>query len=168
MKTCALCKTTKPLRDFHKNTRSKDGACSYCKPCAKAKVDEWKIANPDRRAANQSNYNRKNRSKIREAGQARRDADPDKYAKLNAGYRRKCRLKRQYGLTEDDLVSMIEKQGGRCAICHRAFSKDRPPVVDHCHREGHVRGALCNPCNLALGHVEKDGFLENALSYLRT
>ena len=29
-----------------------------------------------------------------------------------------------------------------------------------------VRGLLCSKCNVSLGHIEKNGFLEKALKYL--
>jgi len=41
MKVCAKCKTEKPLEDFHKNRRSKNGLYSYCKPCSNAKVKKY-------------------------------------------------------------------------------------------------------------------------------
>ena len=34
MKTCARCKEAKPLIEFPKTKRTKDGVASYCKPCA--------------------------------------------------------------------------------------------------------------------------------------
>lgn len=37
-KTCARCREVKPLSDFHRNARSKDGLHSYCKTCNKAKA----------------------------------------------------------------------------------------------------------------------------------
>ena len=38
MKICARCHKQKPLSEFHKNSRSKDGLHSYCKDCNKAKA----------------------------------------------------------------------------------------------------------------------------------
>jgi len=37
-KVCARCGKTKPISEFHKNTRSKDGLHSYCKSCNKEKA----------------------------------------------------------------------------------------------------------------------------------
>lgn len=35
MKFCPLCKTTKPLEEFHRSSKNKDGRQSYCKACRK-------------------------------------------------------------------------------------------------------------------------------------
>lgn len=36
MKKCATCKETKPLSEYHNESRSKDGKTYRCKPCARA------------------------------------------------------------------------------------------------------------------------------------
>jgi hypothetical protein len=71
--------------------------------------------------------------------------------------------KRTYGLTLDDIAALVEAQGGSCAIC-----ETRPAVhVDHDHLSGSVRGVLCFPCNVALGHLKDDPLLfRKAIDYL--
>lgn len=58
-----------------------------------------------------------------------------------------------------------------CAICHAHPDFD-PTVrmhVDHDHETGKVRGVLCQPCNLALGHVHDDPLVVMAMfDYLMT
>jgi hypothetical protein len=73
------------------------------------------------------------------------------------------RLRYQYGMTEQDLVNMKVQQNNLCAIC----DKEVPLVIDHCHAQGHVRGLLCNPCNMGLG-LFKDNpkLLEAASNYI--
>src|SRR5690606_20772652 len=58
-----------------------------------------------------------------------------------------------YGLTQSDVESMIESQGGLCAICgERPEDRIRLGLgVDHCHETGAVRGMLCSNCNRAIG-----------------
>ena len=69
-----------------------------------------------------------------------------------------------YGLTEAEVDAMREAQGGLCLICQRP---ERDLVVDHCHATGHVRGLLCNSCNLALGFAKDDvDLLSRARDYL--
>jgi hypothetical protein len=42
-----------------------------------------------------------------------------------------------------------------CIICGKEAT-DQQLAVDHDHRTGHVRGALCANCNLGLGHFKDD------------
>ncbi len=51
---------------------------------------------------------------------------------------------------------LIEKQGGRCALCDRDLTAMEPKnvCVDHCHDNGHIRAALCRNCNGMLGKIE--------------
>lgn len=51
---------------------------------------------------------------------------------------------------------LMVKQNYCCVMCgshNDNFSRDL--CVDHCHKTGQVRGLLCGPCNIALGHYEK-------------
>lgn len=86
----------------------------------------------------------------------------DKKHRPNA--EREQKLKQRYGLTEAKYNEIIERQKGRCGICHRF----RRLVVDHCHAGGRVRGLLCSNCNSALGLFEENlTVLANAVKYLR-
>ena len=75
---------------------------------------------------------------------------------------RRARLKKAYGLTEEDWRQMLADQGHACAICGtgdpggRGFTETFGFHVDHCHTTGVVRGLLCHRCNLAIGHAEDD------------
>lgn len=51
MKRCSRCKTEKPLADFAKHSRTKDGKQNYCKACSQQYVREWEAANVERVAA---------------------------------------------------------------------------------------------------------------------
>jgi hypothetical protein len=54
-----------------------------------------------------------------------------------------------------------------CAIC--GFFAAGQMVIDHCHGSGKVRGTLCHPCNVSIGHFLDDvGLLEKAAEYLRS
>ncbi|OFX04188.1 MAG: hypothetical protein A3E78_02530 [Alphaproteobacteria bacterium RIFCSPHIGHO2_12_FULL_63_12] len=56
-------------------------------------------------------------------------------------------LRRTYGLTECQFLKMVAAQGGVCAICQRAPKPRKRLHVDHDHKTGRVRGALCFHCN---------------------
>jgi|SRR5215469_3883691 len=75
---------------------------------------------------------------------------------------------KRYGMSREDLLKMLEGQGGRCKICGYEFgSGNKRRAIDHCHESGKVRGILCNGCNVAialLGTVEN---CESAVQYLK-
>ena len=64
-------------------------------------------------------------------------------------------LRKNYGITTDQVVRMLERQGGKCAICGVTMaapgSAPTSMVVDRCHASSKVRALLCNHCNRAIG-----------------
>lgn len=79
-------------------------------------------------------------------------------------------LRARFGITLEDYNSMIEKQGGVCAICGKEEPYNGYSLsVDHCHATGKVRGLLCSNCNRAIG-LFKDSLevIEKAISYLES
>jgi len=48
-----------------------------------------------------------------------------------------------------------------CQCCN----KDKARHLDHKHG-GPIRGWTCHTCNISLGVIEREGFLEIALAYL--
>jgi len=83
---------------------------------------------------------------------------------------REYHYKTKYDITVEEYETLHREQEGKCKICNSKDPK-RPSgvfVVDHCHINGHVRGLLCDDCNLALGKF-KDNIkaLESAINYLK-
>lgn len=70
---------------------------------------------------------------------------------------RKHRLKKNYSLTPEQFIEMLNKQKGKCAICgkHAAYEK-KGLNIDHNHETGEVRELLCTACNRALGLLKED------------
>lgn len=101
-----------------------------------------------------------NSSKIKEYQKTWKERNPEK-RKL---YTRNSRI-RAYGIEPEVYYKMLEEQGHRCAICG-AKSKRRAMNIDHNHKTGKVRGLLCDGCNLSLGHLERDEWIEKAKQYL--
>ena len=85
-------------------------------------------------------------------------------------------LKAKYQLALEDYDLMLEVQDGLCAVCRRVeISKDprtgqvRLLAVDHDHQTGQVRGLLCSRCNCALGYVNDDILILQAMiAYLES
>lgn len=77
----------------------------------------------------------------------------------------------RYGLTVEQLLEVMRRNDGRCAIHGRAM----PPasmVIDHCHQSGRVRDYICRNCNTEVGWIEQGRtdiyrpFSEDALAYV--
>jgi hypothetical protein len=76
-----------------------------------------------------------------------------------AGYHRL----RLYGVGYSEWLIMRGRYEGLCWICKDAEATD----VDHCHKTGAPRGALCNRCNTALEFIGDEQWREAAEDYLR-
>ena len=78
----------------------------------------------------------------------------------------------RYGITLSTAQSMLDTQGGGCAICRTPLRLDNRDAtvhsaIDHCHTTGKVRGVLCMHCNQGLGKFkDSPELLYSAISYL--
>ncbi len=79
MKTCARCGEEKPLSEFHKNKKAKDGLQSFCKECRnKAERESYRKKEKRDRSEYLKEYYEKNKEKIK----ARQRANwPERYAR---------------------------------------------------------------------------------------
>lgn len=148
MQVCGKCSTPKPLEQFWRNRRRKNGRCSVCIEC--------------RSTQNQKRY-AENRASILEADRNRYHKDPSKS--------REKHLKRKYGITIEDYNKLKTKQGCRCAVCnsHESIEKNGVFQVDHCHETGAVRGLLCVRCNFMIGYSrDNHETLRSAADYLES
>jgi hypothetical protein len=76
------------------------------------------------------------------------------------------KVKFHYGITKEKYATMLDKQGGKCAICRR-FPGKQHLQIDHNHTTGAVRGLLCRTCNAGLGQFFDDqAILQSAILYL--
>lgn len=83
---------------------------------------------------------------------------------------RQYRVKKLYGITDEERSAMYLEQKGCCAGCGRATPRlgYMGMQVDHCHRTGKVRGLLCKRCNQTAGLYEDDPrSLRSLAAYLR-
>lgn len=114
----------------------------------------------DKRRAYRRQRYAANAEKINEYNKTWNAANPERYA----ARRLRNRLK-QRGLTIAQYEALHTSQEGKCAICHAPFPA--APHIDHCHSTGVVRGLLCSPCNLLLGHArDQPSRLQSAALYL--
>lgn len=143
-RVCADCKEYKPASEF--SVRKTGTLYSYCKPCTCARTKANTDRNPDRRKAYNKKWYWENRDIALETA-------------------KKGRYLREYGITYDAALEMLEKQNFLCEICDKEIT-EKTMVVDHCHDQKRVRSILCNLCNISLAPIEREGFLEKALAYI--
>lgn len=126
MKTCSKCGVEKPLTEYSKVSRNKDGLRNACRKCHSpyaAEITKRYLArNPGRR------------SKV--------------------AYR--SHLKRAYGITPEVKQILHTAQNGCCAICNTPFPSKFNTHVDHVHDSNPpvIRGLLCQQCNIGLGNFK--------------
>lgn len=82
------------------------------------------------------------------------------------GKRRRA-IKSAWGMSVEQYDALLEKQGGKCAICFTDTPKGGWHL-DHDHSTGKIRKFLCNPCNRGLGYLQdSEELLMKALNYLQ-
>lgn len=146
MKVCTKCGTEKPHSEFGRKSDQRDGLNTWCKMC----VNEYTIV-----------YNKKNPERRRESTRRWREKNRDKYKSSYRGTHLK-----KYGLTLQEYTTLLEQQGGVCAICACAPCRRRF-AVDHDHTDGNIRGLLCSNCNTGIGLLgDSPGRLQAAIAYL--
>lgn len=95
----------------------------------------------------------------------KRRADPLKRER-DARNRKNSAYKNNYGITLNEALDMLAKQGNACALCKISLN-EKSMNVDHCHKDGHVRGILCGKCNRAIGQLgDTIEAVSRALAYL--
>lgn len=89
----------------------------------------------------------------------------DRLSNLKAGKR--YRVKKEYGLTVEQVDKIAATQDNKCAICNDLLGSLHHVQIDHCHTTGKIRGLLCINCNWLLGKSRDDpSLLRAAAAYL--
>ena len=114
-------------------------------------------------------YNEEHKEERRKYVLAHRE-EKLKYArKYNLEHREEKRghkLKRRFGLSQEDYDRMFAFQGGVCAICGSP-PNGRALAVDHGHDSGSIRSLLCSSCNQGLGYFKDNpNLLRVAAEYI--
>lgn len=164
MKACSKCRATKDESEFYADSRAGRGLKSECKQCHKAAVTARQKLPHIRAIANARQMERR-----RIAGVQPKRAFGSESERLAARHAtgHKSRLRTQYGLSVDEHAAMLQRQGGKCAICNGPPTSRRPLAIDHDHATGKVRGLLCDRCNHGLGHFRDSAdVMVAAIAYL--
>ena len=146
-KKCRDCNKVLPASDFYKNKVNSDGLAPKCKTCHNASSLE---------------YSRKKPDKARERREKWKNDNPERHFSAQRKY-----LLKQYNLTVEEYVDMLEERHQVCQVCGRQERTVRSLPVDHCHQTGVVRGLLCSDCNKMLGMANDDpAILRKLVEYL--
>lgn len=144
-KICTQCGETKKYPEFYRDKNRPDGLRSCCKDCSETYNKEYRKTHPlsgevlDRKRERNRKYHKTHRNRSK-------------------------RIASVYGISQEELELMKQRQNGFCEICQSAGKL----VVDHDHSNGRVRGLLCHGCNVALGFMKDNPLvLESAVRYLR-
>lgn len=75
--------------------------------------------------------------------------------------------KHRYGITEEEVKQFTAVPV--CQSCGLLFDSHTAQRFDHCHELGHVRGVICNACNIACAGTSEAAMarLQRCIEYLR-
>lgn len=76
-KRCTKCGEVKPLGEFYRKSKARDGHDFRCKVCAKTAVSTWNATNHERHLATCAEYRNANREKVNEWRREQRRRDPE-------------------------------------------------------------------------------------------
>ena len=131
--------------------------CDECRMACRDYSREWRKRNPElaREIQNKCSHT------------PSRKASTKAWRDRNREHIRDLERARLYGLQRPEWEEMVDRQGGKCAICYRPNADGRALHVDHDHATGRVRGLLCGGCNAALGLLgDSTEMLQRSLDYL--
>ena len=83
--------------------------------------------------------------------------------RIHPGWYQKYDLETRHGMTVEEYNLLIEKQEGKCAICH-ALPDKRRLVVSHDHDTGNARALLCYRCNKVLGLIHNNFVIAQSIA----
>lgn len=161
-KKCSRCKEIKSLSEYLPCKTGKFGLYNYCTDCHK----QYQLnRNPNRKEIDEKEAKRVGLRKLglKTCTSCRVVKSLDEFyedPRHGDGKQSHCTecflhnldkqyLKREYGLTYEQVVQIIDFQKGLCAICGRPPKKNRFNI-DHCHTTHRIRAMLCVNCNTNL------------------
>ena len=173
---CGSCKSDKSSDSFYSNKRNNNGKNGSCKACCKKQQAARLLRNKQNNLANPKDIS----SLKKICPRCKLEKSLSSYTKnihTVDGRASKCRdcsnfLKRlkTHKISAEKYNELLVKQNFNCSGCSVSLDslKSKDVCIDHCHVYGHVRGILCNNCNLILGLACDDAkTLGKLAGYLR-
>lgn len=173
MKKCIKCNTEKALEEFPKAKSCRDGRHSYCKTC----MVEYRMGKYDYKLKRMTQTDTHKQCRNCEhllslsAFKNPKSTNCIECTKTLA----RARSIRRYGISLEDYDALFSKQQGRCAICNKTQTKFLAVDHDHscCSDDATrscgkcIRGLVCFECNIALGMVQDNvQILQAMIEYL--
>lgn len=157
MKTCTKCGAEKPLAEYHRDRRARDGHMTQCKPCTLARRAEYYRENRERSLESHRAYYVATRDDRREYrityGAAYRAANP--HRGWEQRYRRRAR---RFGfepvIESFTRAELIARYGDACVHCGGPFEQlDHYPVPVALGGPHSLDNAVpsCAACNVSQG-----------------
>lgn len=139
-KICSKCKINKPLDDYYKDARKRDGKFSECKSCNIARQKRYKKSDKGKLA--QAKYNKTDKGKLAQSKYKKSDkgklaqsnykkSDKGKLIRIKCNHNRKTNVSntlKDFTTKESKIVMFL--QGYRCAWCGEYFDIV-DPTLDH-------------------------------------
>ncbi len=149
-KICSKCKQEKPVSEFRKAKRYKDGIFSWCRKC----TNKWESEH--RKGKGRTGWLKtKRKHNITKYG-----ISVEEYKNLLTKQKFACAICKQqkYSLEEwESFISGKELDG----------KSNLRLSIDHCHKTNKVRGLLCSECNNGIGKLkDSPKFLIAAAQYI--
>lgn len=135
VKQCSKCREIKPIDEFYKYKKPKDGLQYYCKQCSRIHVKETQQAHPGRYRNEEREYRASNRTMIAKKDKLRSLSRVDAHNK-----------------TRDKIIAAL---GSKCVRC--GFDDPRALQVDHINGGGtqeHKELGIWGVMKKVLYHVE--------------
>lgn len=142
---CTKCKEFKLVECFAKDSKKVNDLTSQCKQCRNIARKQHYYANHKQEIQRRVVYRKNNIEKVKASN-------------------RNTKLKKAYGITQEQFLEMSSKQDNKCACC----GQETKLVVDHCHTTKRIRELLCGNCNTALGLLNENlNIVQNLETYIR-
>lgn len=179
LKYCKECDSHKPVFEFHKKTKSKDGLAYNCKDCVR-EYDRLEYLGVRRlKPIIWTDTHRQCRDceKLLPLEQFKINKSRSSYCVECRNERKLTQILQKMNLSRERYDQMVIDSNGICCICKRPEIAGRRLAIDHDHNccpSGRscgkcIRGLICLKCNNSLGAVNDDPtILLNMVSYLQS
>jgi hypothetical protein len=172
-KRCSKCRKFKSIENFLLCKTGKQGRYRYCKECqtSQTEVNEKLVRKTGLKKLGLKTCLSCHKIKELKAFYSDPRKQDGKQGTCKECFSQKGNdsyLRKEYGITLEQWLLLLDAQDGLCAVCGRA-PKHNKFTVDHCHKTHRVRALVCVYCNThILPIVERfPEWVKRAFTYLQ-